>query len=161
MKNYLEVEKHPNGTQVYLNDKPFAWFKSNEENVTARIDDYAASYRAEIINTKAKITSRHYKLCWDCSVDELKSFYRAVASVVVSGAIFRAGIGEFYLSVRGVDSSREEIETIEDVLHKFRRQIRIERNLSGKPKPERRWRGIWIDLKKLISADHSPDAGNH
>lgn len=155
MKNYLEVEKHPNGTQIYLNDKPFAWFKSNEENVSDRVDGYATTYRAEVINTKAKITSRHYKLSWDCSIDELKSFYRAAADVIVSGAIFRAGIGELYLSVRGVDTSREDIETIEDVLHKFRRQIRIEKTLSCKPKPERRWRGTWIDLEKLTAENHS------
>ena len=157
MKNYIEAEKQPLGTQIYLNDKPFLWFdydKAGEARKT--VAEYAEKFQAEIERTTAKISSRHYKLDWNnCTLEELKHFFRGLCGVIVSGDYFRPGIGELYLSVRGIETDREEIKTVEDILHDFRRKIVIVKNLSRRPNPQKRWHGEWIDLKKLVEADRA------
>lgn len=103
---------------------------------------------------KAKTTTRHFKLDWDCTLDELREFFRAVRRVTAKASYFRGGIGEIYLSVTGAESESDlygvmltSEDTAEDVLHEWRKKIRLLKTLSRKPQPEKRWRGAWIEIK--------------
>ena len=105
---------------------------------------------------KTKVTSRHFRLEWNCSIIELLEFFAAVSKVTIKACYFRANIGEIYLSVRGLENQSNlygemltDFEVVEDVLHEWRKKIRILATLSRKPNPENNWHGQWIDLKTI------------
>ena len=103
--------------------------------------------------TKQKEKRRYFKLEWNCSTAELIEFYEAVKKVTSQAICFRANFGEIYLCVKGVDNESNlygemltDFETIEDVLHEWRKKIRLLRTLTRRPTPEKYWRGQWSNL---------------
>lgn len=108
---------------------------------------------------KQKETRRHFKLEWNCSTAELLEFFEAVKKVTSQAIYFRANFGEIYLSVKGAENESNiygemltDFETVEDVLHEWRKKIRILRTLSRRPMPEKYWHGQWIDLREKSTA---------
>lgn len=105
---------------------------------------------------KPKTRTRHFRLEWNCSPDELKEFFSLVRERSVRASYYRAQIGELYLSVTGAfnDSNLygemlSDHPTVEDLLHEWRHKIRLLKTLTGRPQPELRWRASWIDLHAL------------
>lgn len=103
--------------------------------------------------TKPKEKTRHFKLEWNCTREELLEFFQAIKKVTTQATYCRARIGEIYLSVKGLENESNlygemltNFDTAEDVLHEWRKKIRILKNLSSRPTPEKTWKVNWIDL---------------
>jgi hypothetical protein len=86
------------------------------------------------------------------SLREWIIFLKELELTIVSGEYFRAGFGTVYLSVRGIESSRENITQIEDVLFQYRHKL-SKRILSRKPQPQNKWQGKWLNIHDLLSEE--------
>ncbi len=106
--------------------------------------------------SKQKYKTRYFRLEWNCTCNEFYEFLQAVKKVSIKASYFRAQIGEIYLSVKGLSDESDlygnrlfDVETIEDVLFNYRKQIRVLGTLVSKPKPELNYTSVWIDLGNL------------
>lgn len=150
MQNIVEIEKHPDGTQIYVNEKPCCWWEDWQSPVIA--ENYAEQFNAEVVFTTAEVKTRYFKIDDTFSLEEWKIFLQQLSKVIVSGEFFRVGFQYKYLTLRGIYTSRENIEQIEDVFFRYRHKFCEKRELLHKPQPQQRWKGQWIDIKKLLEA---------
>ncbi|HEY0657262.1 MAG TPA: hypothetical protein VGD05_02250 [Pyrinomonadaceae bacterium] len=150
MQNIVEFEKHPDGMQVYVNEKPFAW---HEDWQTAPKDvHYIEQFKAEIIRTTAEVKTRHFRIDDNFSLEEWKIFLEQLSKVIISGEYFRAGFQYKYFTLRGIYSSRENIEQIEDVFFRYRHKFFQKIELKQKPKPQKFWEGEWVNIKAILAS---------
>jgi hypothetical protein len=103
---------------------------------------------------KPKIKTRHFRLDMGVtSSAEQQKFFQAIKKVSIKAEYFRAQIGEIYLSIKGLENESNlygemltDFQTVEDVLHEWRKNIEIVRQLDRRPQPEIRYVGRWLEI---------------
>lgn len=142
--NTVYVEKHLDGVQVYLNDDPYLW---NPADLNHTVNQLAKDNKAEVEYIDAAYSNRHYFIDWNCTWSEFQCFIGELFKVSVSVRYFST-VGHVYVSVKAYDRPNATITTVEDVMHQWRKKIRVIKTLATQPRPQDRYYGEWCRIEK-------------